>query len=87
MVRESMSTSGGKVTDTDTGERCGKVTYPGPAREGSRVVVHVVGALHVANSEYTGSSVGVESPIPNGLTAVAVSRKIKKIQGESVSAW
>lgn len=61
-----------RTTKSNNREQRGKMTYPGPAREGSRVVVHVVGALHVAHSEYVRSSVGVESPIPNGLTAVAV---------------
>jgi len=43
---------------------------PGSTRERSRVVVHVAGALHVADGKYTRSNVSSESPIPNGLTAV-----------------
>jgi len=43
---------------------------PGPPREGSRVVVHVLGAIYVANSQNTRRSVGRESPISNGLTTV-----------------
>jgi hypothetical protein len=47
-------------------------TYPGPARESSRVIVHVVGALEMAHGKHTGLGVERESsPIPNGLTAVA----------------
>ncbi len=47
-------------------------TNPGSARERSRVVVHVVGALHLANSKYARISVERErSPISNGLTTVA----------------
>jgi hypothetical protein len=42
----------------------------GSAREGSRVVVFVVAALHVADSEDRRLSVTGESPISNGLTAV-----------------
>jgi hypothetical protein len=49
-------------------------TYPGSARERSRVIVHVVGALHVADGKYTRSVVASESPIPNGVTAVAERR-------------
>jgi len=45
-------------------------TPSGSARERSRVIVHVVGALHVADGKYTRSVVGSESPIPNGVTAV-----------------
>ncbi len=47
-------------------------THPGPAREGSRVVVHGICALHVADSKHARSHVGRESPISNGLTTVAV---------------
>jgi hypothetical protein len=47
------------------------MTHPGSTRERSRVVVHVAGALHVADGKYTRSNVSRESPIPNGLTAVA----------------
>jgi len=44
---------------------------PGPARESSRVIVHVVGALEMAHGKHTGLGVERESsPIPNGLTAV-----------------
>ena len=46
---------------------------PWSTRERSRVIVHVVGAFEMAHSKYTGSSVARESPISNGLTAVAVS--------------
>ena len=47
-------------------------TYPGPSREGSRIVVHVLGALKVAHCKHTRLVVEGESPIPNGLTTVAV---------------
>jgi len=44
---------------------------PGPAGEGSRVVVHVVCALKVADGQHTRLGVeGEYSPIPNGLTTV-----------------
>ena len=43
---------------------------PGPSRERSRVVVHVVRALHVAHSKDARLVVEVESPISNGLTTV-----------------
>jgi hypothetical protein len=46
-------------------------THPGPARERSRVIVHRVVALNVANSKHARSHVGRESPISNGSTAVA----------------
>jgi len=49
----------------------GAEAYSGSAREGSRVIVHVIGALHVADGEHTRSYVSRESPISNGLTAVA----------------
>lgn len=42
----------------------------GSAREGSRVVVLVSAALHLADCEYRRLSVVVEGPISNGLTAV-----------------
>jgi hypothetical protein len=45
-------------------------TPPGTARERSRVIVHVVGALDLANGKYARSVVASESPIPNGETAV-----------------
>lgn len=45
-------------------------TPPGPARERSRVVVHRVVALNVANGKHARSHVGRESPISNGSTAV-----------------
>ena len=47
-------------------------TNPGPSRERSRVVVHVVGALKVAHSKHARLGVESESPISNGLTTVAV---------------
>ena len=58
------------------------INYPGSAREGSRVIVHVVGALEVAHSKHTGFG-GVESkrsPISNGLTTVADLADKKKLQ-------
>jgi len=42
---------------------------PGPAREGSRIIVHIVSALQLAHSKHT-RSVESYSPISNGLTAV-----------------
>jgi len=42
---------------------------PGPARERSGVIVHIVGALHLADSKHT-RSVESYSPISNGLTTV-----------------
>jgi hypothetical protein len=51
---------------------------PGPAREGSRVIVHVVGALHLADGKY--ASVESYSPISNGLTAV-VGAKTRSLIG------
>lgn len=47
-------------------------THPGSAGERSRVIIDIVGALHLADSENTGSGVKRDSPISNGLTAVAV---------------
>jgi hypothetical protein len=43
---------------------------PGPPREGSRIIVHIVVALEVANSKYAWLVVEGDSPIPNGLTTV-----------------
>lgn len=48
----------------------------GPAREGSRIIVFFVGALHLAHSENTGLVVGAEGPISNSLTAVAACRSL-----------
>jgi len=45
-------------------------TPSGSARERSRVIEHVVGALDVAHGKHTGRVVASESPIPNGMTAV-----------------
>jgi len=42
---------------------------PGPARERSRIIVHIVSALHLAHSKHA-RSVESYSPISNGLTAV-----------------
>ena len=59
----------------------GKRTYPGPARERSRVVVHRVVALDVADGKHARNHVGRESPISNGLTTVAVKREVStKVQ-------
>lgn len=52
-------------------EREEGVTYPRPARERSRVVVHRVVALDVADGKHARDHVGRESPISNGLTTVA----------------
>jgi len=49
-------------------------TYPGPSRERSRIIVHVVGALKMAYGKHTRLVVESESPISNGLTTVAVLR-------------
>jgi hypothetical protein len=49
----------------------GAAAHLGSARESSRIIVHVVLALEMANGKYTGHSVGRESPISNGLTTVA----------------
>lgn len=43
---------------------------PGSARERSGVIVHIVGALHLANRKHTRLDVESYSPISNGLTAV-----------------
>jgi len=44
---------------------------PGPAREGSRIIIHVICALKVADGQHTRLGVeGEYSPIPNGLTTV-----------------
>jgi hypothetical protein len=43
---------------------------PGPPRESSRIIVNVLGALHMANTQDAWRSVGIESPIGNGLTTV-----------------
>jgi hypothetical protein len=53
-------------------------TYPRSARERSRVIIHVVCALDVANSKHIWCCVNIESPISNGLTTVA--RYGEKIQ-------
>jgi hypothetical protein len=45
--------------------------HPRPAREGSRVIVHRVVALDVADGKHARNHVGRESPISNGLTTVA----------------
>lgn len=50
---------------------CKAKTHSGSARERRRVVVHVILALHAADREHTGIGVNIESPISNGLTAVA----------------
>lgn len=52
-------------------------TYSGSAGERSRIIVHVVGALHVADGKHARSVVGSESPIPNGVTAVAERRNVR----------
>ena len=64
-------------------------TYPGSARELSRVVVHVVGALHVAHGKYARSVVGSESPIPNGVTAVAERQNVRDemMKNARVRTW
>lgn len=46
--------------------------YPGSARERSRVVIYIVVALNMAYGEHARTDVNRESPISNGLTAVAV---------------
>jgi len=43
---------------------------PRPARERSRVVVHRIGVLQMADRDHARSHVGRESPISNGLTTV-----------------
>lgn len=48
-----------------------KCSYLGSSRERSRIIVHVIFALDVANSKHTWRGVNVESPISNGLTTVA----------------
>jgi hypothetical protein len=57
-------------------------SHPGPARERSRVIVDVVAALDLADGKHTRVCVSAESPIPNGLTAVAadVVRSVTRIQ-------
>lgn len=45
-------------------------TPPRSARERSRVIVHGVSALHMADRKHARSHVGRESPISNGLTTV-----------------
>jgi hypothetical protein len=57
------------------------MAYPRPSREGSRVVVHVIVALQMADSKHTRLSVESESPIPNGLTTVA-KQISKEVEGE-----
>ena len=60
-------------------KRDGK-TYPGPARERSRVIVDGVGALDVADRKHARSHVGRESPISNGVTTVAAEAKVSEIR-------
>jgi len=43
---------------------------PRPAREGGRIIVHIVVALKVADCKYAWLVVEGDSPIPNGLTTV-----------------
>jgi hypothetical protein len=43
---------------------------PGTAREGGRIIVHIVVTFQMANCKHTRCSVGRESPISNGSTTV-----------------
>ena len=75
MERLGVSGAGMPVTHSDDPRSGGHFALgvskapPGPARERSRIVVHVISALHLAHSKHT-RSVESYSPISNGLTAV-----------------
>lgn len=61
--------------DEQKDDRRNEYTDPGPARERSGIIVHIVGALHLADSKHT-RSVESYSPISNGLTTVAGEKKV-----------
>lgn len=66
--------------DEEKEDRRNEYTDPGPARERSGVIVHVVVAFEMAHGKYTRCSVARESPISNGLTTVAVEYHGKSLQ-------
>jgi hypothetical protein len=57
-----------------------KIEYLRSSRERGGVVVHLLFALDLTNGEHARCSVNIESPISNGLTAVARDSEKKKSQ-------